>query len=126
MTKIRAFAGKCGQKISTSVGLTKIRAFAGKCGQKISTSVGGTKIRAFAGKCGQKISTSVGGTKIRAFAGKCGQNCANLLCRNNISRASPENKKLNFYFNQEQIDRLPFDRRESYKPCSFGVFSTKI
>jgi hypothetical protein len=32
-TKIRAFAYKCGQKISTSVGLTKIRAFAGKCGQ---------------------------------------------------------------------------------------------
>ena len=62
-----------------------------RAGQMISTFVGLTKIRAFAGKCGQKISTSVGGTKIRAFAGKCGQNCANLLCRNNISRASPEN-----------------------------------
>ena len=58
----------------------------GKCGQKISTSVGFTKIRAFALKCGQKISTSVGFTKIRAFAWKCGQNCANLLCHNNISR----------------------------------------
>ena len=74
------------------IGFTKIRAFVGKCCQKISTSVGFTKIRAFVGKCGQKISTSVGLTKIRAFAGKCGQNCANLLCRNIISRASPENK----------------------------------
>ena len=34
---------------------------------------------------------SVGVTKSRAFAAKCGQNFANLLCRNNISRASPEN-----------------------------------
>ena len=65
-----------------------------KCGQKISTSVGLTKIRAFAWKCGQKISTSVGFTKIKAVAWKSGQNCANLLCRNNISRASPENEKL--------------------------------
>ena len=68
------------------IGFTKIRAFVGKCGQKISTSVGLTKIRAFVGKCGQKISTSLGLTKIRAFVRKCGQNCANLLCRNNISR----------------------------------------
>ena len=51
----------------------------------MSTSVGFTKIKAFAWKCGQKISTSVGFTKIKAFAWKCGQNCANLLCRNNIS-----------------------------------------
>ena len=38
-------------------------------------------------KCGQNISTSVGFTKSRAFVYKCGQNCANLLYRNNISRA---------------------------------------
>ena len=56
----------------------------------MSASVGFTKIKAFSLKCGQKISTSVGFTKIKAFAWKCVQNCANLLCRNNISRASPE------------------------------------
>ena len=84
--------GKCGQKISISVGFTNIKAMVGKCGQKISTSVGFTKIKAMVGKCCQKISTSVGFTKIRAFVGKCCQNCANLLCRNIISRASPENE----------------------------------
>ena len=49
---------------------------------------------AFAHKCGQNISSSEGGTESRAFAPKCGQNCANLLCRNNIYRALPENNKL--------------------------------
>ena len=88
----------------SSVGLTKSKVFATKSGQKISTSVGRTKSRAFAGKCGQKISTSVGGTKIRALAGKCGQNCANLLCRNIISRASPENELISNNFVHCQID----------------------
>ena len=50
------------------------------------------KTRAFAAKSGQNISSSVGVTKSRAFTAKCGPNCANLLYRNNISRASPENK----------------------------------
>ena len=59
----------------------------------ISSSVGGTKSRASPHKCGQNISSTVAVTKSRAFPHKCGQNCANLLCRNNISRASPENKK---------------------------------
>ena len=45
------------------------------------------------GKCCQKISTSVGFSKKGPLVVKCCQNCANLLCRNIISRASPENKK---------------------------------
>ena len=65
--------------------------FAPKCGQNISSSVGGTKSRAFPHKSCQNISSSVGGTKSRAFPHKCRQNCTNLLCRNNISRALPEN-----------------------------------
>ena len=94
ITKSRAFATKSCQNISSSVGITKSRTFATKCCQNISTSVGITKSRAFAAKCCQNISSSVGFTKSRAFAAKCCQNCANLLCRNIISRASPEN---NFY-----------------------------
>merc|ERR1711997_1238788 len=62
----------CQESIIYYIRFTKIRAFVGKYGQKISTSVGFTKIRAFVGKCGQKISISVGLTKIRALVGKCG------------------------------------------------------
>ena len=82
----------------TSVGFPKSRAFVYKCGQKISTSVGFTKIKAVAWKCCQKISTSVGLTKIKAIAWKCCQNCAILLCRNIISRASPENDEFTIIY----------------------------
>ena len=61
------------------------------CVKNTFISVGFTKTKAFAAKSGQNISSSVGVTKSRAFATKSGQNCTNLLCRNNISRASPEN-----------------------------------
>ena len=74
--------------------MTKTRAFAYKYCQNISASVAMTKTRAFAYKCCQDISASVGMTKTRAFAYKCCQNCTIPLYRNNISRASPENKSL--------------------------------
>ena len=77
--------------VSSSVGFTKSRAFAVKSCQNISSSVGFTKSRVFAAKSCQNISSSVGFTKNRAFAAKCCQNRANLLCHDNISRASPEN-----------------------------------
>ena len=72
--------------------MTKTRAFATKSCQNISSSVGMTKTRAFPTKSCQNISSSVGMTKTRVFPTKSCQNCANLLCPNNISRASPENK----------------------------------
>ena len=44
-------------------------------------------------RSGQNISSSVGFTKTRAFPNKSGQNCANLLCRNNISQPTPEKNR---------------------------------
>ena len=66
-------------------------AFAANSCQNISSSVGFTKSRAFAAKSCQNISSSVGFTKSRAFAAKSCQSLTNLICRNNISRALPEN-----------------------------------
>ena len=64
------------------------------------------KTRALPNKCGQNNSGSVAVAKTRALPNKCGQNCANLLCRNIISRASPENDRLEAIQNSFNLIKL--------------------
>ena len=64
----------------------------------------------------QTISNSVGFTKTRAFPTKSFQNCANQLCRNNISRALPENKICCIFFPSKFLEK--FFRRLCHTPDS--------